>query len=121
MYTLDDLANARATLQRLSDAFDRYTGNNPNKGQADIKAACRQVRAIEQHLKRSGVIPLTEREKVEAELDRAFPNARSKQVVEHNGRRYQRWFNPLEWSRSRKSVPQWERGWADVTDDLATE
>ena len=48
------------------------------------------MRIIEDALKADGAISLTEKEQLEKELDAAFPNAKSKQVVEHGGRRFQR-------------------------------
>jgi len=75
-----------------------------------------RVREIESPLKESGALPKTEHEKLESELDRLFPNARSKEIVEHEGRRYQRRFTPLERSRSRKSVTAWGKSWDKVQD-----
>ncbi len=115
MYTFDDLENARATLQVSEDRFDRYSGNNPNKYQSDIKTARRNVRVIEDALKAQGVLPLTERENLEKELDAAYPDAKSKQIVEYNGRRFQRQFWPVEKSRSGKTVTDWGSGWTEIS------
>lgn len=116
-YSIDDLEQAREALRAWEDRFDRYTGNNPEKYQSDIRAAQRKVRTIEAALKAEGVLPLTEEERLERELDAAFPDARSKQIVEHNGRRFQRRFWPLEKSRSGKTVTEWGKGWTEVADD----
>jgi hypothetical protein len=51
MYTLDDYEKAKSELKRWSRAGDNYSGNNPDKYQADIKAASRRVRDIEVYLK----------------------------------------------------------------------
>lgn len=115
-YTMADLEKARAELTRLSDAFANDSSNNPNKYQSQIKAASRKVRHIEAALKDAGVIPLTDHEKLERELDAAFPNARSKEVVEHKGKKYQRWFYPAEKSNSGKTVHEWDKGWREVTE-----
>lgn len=117
VYTSQDLENARTELQRLEKAWDNYRGNNPNKFQSDIKAARRKVRHIEKCLTANGTISLTEHEQLERELDQIFPNAESKQIVEHNGRRFQRRFYPLEKSRSGKTVTEWQRSWIDITGD----
>lgn len=116
MYTVHDLEEARANLKSWEDRFDRYSGNNPDKYQADIKAARRKVTAISNALKESGQIPLTEKEILEKALDAAFPNAKSKQIVEFQGRRFQRRFWPIEKSRSGKTVIDWERGWTELSD-----
>ena len=115
MYTQEDLTQARKALQSWQEKFDRYSGNNPNKYQADIKSARRTVRLIESALKASGELPLTEQEQLEKDLDAAFPNAESKQTVEFRGRTYQLKFWPLEKSRSGKNVIDWGRGWVEVT------
>ena len=114
MYTLEDYENAKAELARWNERGNNYTGNNPDKYQADIKAAARKVREIEQFLKDAGVLELTEKEHLEKELDRAFPNAQSKEVVEYNGKRYRRRFFPLEKSRSGKTVKEWAKSWEPV-------
>jgi hypothetical protein len=111
LYTLDDLEKARDNLKIWSKRWEDYSGNNPNKFQADIKAARREVRSIESSLKTSGVIELSEHEKLEQKLDIVFPNAHSKDVVEFEGKKYIRRFFPLEHSRSRKTVTQWGKEW----------
>lgn len=111
MYTLEDYKKAKAKLARWNDAWDNYTGNNPDKYQADIKAAAQKAREIEQYLKDVGVLELTEKEKLEKELDQIFPNAKSKEIVEYNGKKYRRRFFPLEKSRSRKTVTEWGKSW----------
>jgi hypothetical protein len=116
-YTLDDLEKARERLRGWEDRFDRYTGNNPNKYQTDIKAARREVRLIEDALKADDALPLTEQERLAKVLDAAFPDAESKQIVEHGGRRFQRHFWPIEKSRSGKTVTEWGRGWTEVSNE----
>lgn len=114
-YTLEGLEKARAELKRLTDAWDNYSGNNPNKYQSQIKSARLQVSIIESALKANGTIPLTEHEQLERELDRLHPDAESKLIVEHNGKRYQRWYAPAAVSNSGKTVQAWDRGWREVT------
>jgi hypothetical protein len=116
LYSLEDLEKAQKSLLAWVDRFDRYSGNNPNKYQSDIKAARRQVSMIEEALKSSGSLVMTEKEHIERELDSEFPDTKSKQIVEHQGRKYQRRFWPIEKSRSGKKVMEWGRGWDDVTD-----
>ena len=107
MYTLDDYEKAKAEARKWTEAFDRYSGNNPNKYQSDIKQARVKLREIEQDLKRRGVLMTNDKEKLEAELDKQFPEAKSKQSVEYKGNRYQRKYFPLEKSRSGKTVTEW--------------
>lgn len=111
MYTLEDYENAKAELASWNERWENYSGNNPDKYQADIKAAERKVRDIERYLKDIGVLELTEKEKLEKDLDQAFPGAQSKEVVEYNGKKYRRRYWPIEKSRSRKTVTEWGKSW----------
>lgn len=110
-YTLEDLEKAKAELDAADNAWANSSSNNPNKGEARRKAAREMVRYIESELKRTGQIELTPKEKLEAELDRLFPDAKSKEVVEYEGKRYMRRFTPLEKSRSRATVTVWGKSW----------
>lgn len=114
MYTLDDFEKAKAEVRRWTDAFDRYSGNNPDKYQSEIKHARAKLREIEEDLKSSGLLVMNEKEKLEAELDDQFPKATSKQIVEYKGKSYQRKFFPLEKSRSRKTVTEWGKTWIEI-------
>lgn len=49
-----------------------------------------------------------------AELDRLFPDAKSKEIVEHEGRRYQRRFYPLTRSIPAVRYSKWEGTWEDL-------
>ena len=113
-YSVADLEAARAELTRWSDAFANNSSNNPNKFQSQIMSARMKVRVIEVALKSAGMIPMTAQEQLESELDKAFPDAQSKQIVEHNGKRYQRRFSPAEMSNSGKTVQVWDRSWVEV-------
>lgn len=116
LYTLDDLEEARKELDHWNNRFADNSSNNPNKFYAERRDASRRVRVIEDALKASGVISLSEQELLEKRLDAAFPRARSKEIVVFEGRRYQRKFWPIETSRSRKTVKEWGRGWTALDD-----
>lgn len=113
-YTLADLEKARAALDAVNERFASYSGNNPDKYQSQIKAAERDVRAIKAALKMDGTLPLTDQEKLERELDAAFPKAQSKEVVQYKGKKYQRWFYPAEKSNSGRTVHGWDKGWKEI-------
>lgn len=83
-------------LNELNDRWENYSGNNPSKYQADLRLARQTVREIEQYLKDTGLLALTEKEKLEKQLGEAYPNAQSKQVVTFNGKKYIRRFWPVE-------------------------
>lgn len=110
-YTLQDLELAKADLAGWLTRFADYTGNNPDKYQADIKSAREKVRVIEAALKEDGTIQMSAHEKLEQTLDRLFPDANSKEIVEYEGQKYQRRYTPIERSRSRKSVTVWGKSW----------
>lgn len=114
MHTLDDYEKAKAEAKKWTDTFDRYTGNNPDKYQSDIKIARAKLREIEQDLKSRGLLVMNEKEKLEAELDKHFPEAESKQIVEYKGKSYQRKYFPLEKNRSRKAVTGWGKSWIEI-------
>lgn len=109
MYTLEDLENARKKLESLQERWANYTGNNPNKYESDLKSARREIRIIEDYLKLTGSIPLTEQEQLDRLLDRLHPNAQSNEIVEHEGKQYQKKFYVIEKSRSGKK--EWEHHW----------
>jgi len=114
MHTLEDYEKAQAEVRRWTDAFDRYSGNNPDKCQSEIKHARTKLREIEEDLKSSGLLVMNEKEELEAELDKRFPNAKSKEVVEFKGKNYQRKYFPLEKSRSGKNVTEWGKAWVEI-------
>jgi len=116
MATLEKLEEARHELARWNERFDKYSGNNPSRYQSDISAARQRVRDLEDDLKAAGALPRSAQEQLESELAHAFPNAKSKEVFEYQGRKYLGRFWPLERSNSRKTVTQWGRGWELVED-----
>lgn len=111
MYTLEGYERAKAKVRRLEEVFDRYTGNNPDKYQSDLKSARAMVGVIESVLKSQGILSKTDGERLNDELNEAFPDAKSKQVVKYKGKQYQRLYFPLEKSRSREIVTEWGKKW----------
>ncbi|WP_299410363.1 hypothetical protein [uncultured Roseobacter sp.] len=111
MYSIEDLEAAKAELTVWERRLENYNGNNPDKYQADLKTARRKVRHVTEALKATGTLKRTFEEELQSRLDAAFPNARSKEIVEFEGRRFQKRFYPLERSRSAKTVTEWGREW----------
>jgi len=103
-HTIDDLQAAKADLERLTERDSMDTSGNPE----NIAAAWRWVYEIEKALKSAGALPRTEHEEMEFKLDKAFPAARSRHIVEFEGMRFQRRFRPLTKSRSDKTVSTWD-------------
>ncbi|MBT3726770.1 hypothetical protein HOG21_03580 [bacterium] len=115
MYTLDDLEKARADFAKWDDKFSEYTGNNPSKYDSQIKAALRKIRTIETVLKNGGALARTAQEELDYELDRLFPDAKSKSIHEKDGKKYQIIYFPIEKSNSGKTVTEWGHRWKDIT------
>ena len=114
-YTLADLHAAQEHLAELEErGIGSERHSNPDSGRGALNRARFEVDTIRSELKSSGTLPETEVEKLWEELDRLFPNAQSKEVVEHNGRRYQRRFTASQKSRSGKSVTRWFARWEEL-------
>jgi hypothetical protein len=113
-YTLDDLNKAKDELRVASDRAENSNRNNPNFGRADIRFAQVKVDIITNELKAAGLLPKTAKDVFEEGIDAQFPNAKSKEIVEYNGRRYRLRFAPARKSRSGKSVVEWSRWWEEV-------
>lgn len=114
MYTIEDYENAKAELAAQQARWDNYAGNNPNKYRGPIESAKAAVHLIETELKASGILPRTQEEIRDAQLDQAFPNARSKQTVDWNGEKYMRCYQPISKSLSGKTVTAWRKFWVKV-------
>lgn len=115
-YTLDDHAKASQDLAHLQERWENYSGNNPNKYRAEIEAAKAVLTRIERSLKEAGLMARTTQEERDAALDAAFPNALTHQIVEWEGRRFQKRYTPVATSLSGKTVREWKGFWTQLTD-----
>jgi hypothetical protein len=117
-YTVDDMVAAQAELDHARRRFDDYDGNNPNKHRASLDVARLKLQIIISDLQLRGVIPKpepTEQQRLKQALDDKFPDARSRDEVEYEGKRYRLRFAPARMSRSSKTVMKWTRWWEEVT------
>lgn len=114
-FTLADLEAALAHRRALSDQWDNYSGNNPNKGHADRHAAHMKVLEIEDELKRCGVTPYTEQEQLTRELNRLYPDAASRSIVEREGRFFQIRYAPNGHSLSGRVKGGYSSSWSELT------
>jgi hypothetical protein len=114
MSTIDDYNAMSSELAALRSQEDKYSGNNPNKYRASIADTSARLRAIETELKAAGVLRSTEQEELERQLDLQFRDARNKEVVEFNGRRFVRRFTPIGMSLSGKTVKEWGKSWEEL-------
>ena len=112
--TLEGLEQAKAELDRLNERDSMDTSGNPDKYRTRINNARREVDRITDALKAKGVLERSEKELLNMKLDKAFPKARSKEVVEFEGTQYVLRFSPRTKSRSGKTVTSWNRSWERV-------
>ena len=114
MYTLDDLKKAIEQQELWDNRFANDRSNNPNKYHAQMRDAGILVRRITKSLKEQGLIEKNKNELINDELDKIYPNAKSKTIVNHNGKKYQIRYFPIVKSRSRKTVKEWDHWWEEL-------
>ena len=99
-YTLKDLEDAEASA-REGDS-DRHS--NPGRTRRFYRQAAERISLIRQNLIEQGELPdpqkspvVVERNRIQNELDRKYPNAKSKLIVEYEGAPYQRRYYKLRY------------------------
>ncbi len=112
-YTLEDLERERK--------WDSGFGpNNPGAVLRENRQHAQRLKEIEESLIEQGILQKpekpepTEQQKIDVELDRLYPNTKSRKIVEHNGKRYQSKYFPRDISRSGKTVHEWSHFWQPV-------
>lgn len=108
------LEEAKKHLDQLEERDGMDTSGNPDKYTTRIRQARDEVHRITESLKRQSVIPHTQQELLNQKLDAAFPKARSKDVVEFEGKRFQKRFSPATRSRSGNTVYRWNTWWEEL-------
>ncbi|WP_080412263.1 hypothetical protein [Burkholderia ubonensis] len=114
MYSVDDLETARAALANAERLLDNYDGNNPNKHRTAVAAAREHAYRVELSLKRARLIPLTPHDELELALDEMYPSARSRTVVEYEGKRYVKIYRPGARTLS-GGVRFWIESWTEAS------
>lgn len=106
-YTLEDLERERQ--------WDSGFGpNNPNAVLRENRQHAQRLKEIKESLIEQGILQKpepTEQQKTDAELDKLYPNAKSRKIVEYNGKRYQSRYFPRDISRSGKTIHEWGHTW----------
>lgn len=108
---LVELAQARQELAIWQERVENCMSNNPDKHRLNLTQAKIKVIVLVEKLKAKGLIPYTEQDLLEIELDRLFPNAKEKAVVQYQGQSYIRRITVLQRTRSRKNVVAWNTSW----------
>jgi hypothetical protein len=112
--SLKDLEEARSRLEQAHERFARSSGSSTRKYPAALNDAAAEIRALERALKQAGVLARSEHELLEEQLDAAFPDATSSDVITHDGKRYRRRFFAVRTSPKGR-VLAWGRSWEEVT------
>lgn len=68
-------------------------------------------------LKNQKLLPLSEVEVIHTALNTLYSRARTRSVVEYQGRNYERRFLPLKLSKSGKNVQKWAKVWLLLDDN----
>lgn len=113
---LQQLAEAKAELDRLIERDGADTSGNLGKYHTRISDAREEVAQITAQLKMLGILQYTERERVSAELDEAFPNAANGVEAVWNGKRFAKRMRPRSKSRSGRTVYTWSTWWECLGD-----
>jgi hypothetical protein len=108
-YTLDDMAAAQAAVEAAEQRTENTRHNNPNRGRADLRHARLELSPIVMDLRQRGIIPTPEptaKQRRDHALNKAFPNAQSREEVDYEGERYRQRFIKGEYG--------WTRWWEEV-------
>jgi hypothetical protein len=108
-YTVEDLEKAELDVEKADEIG--FSGNNPNAGRARQQAARARLRTVKNALKQSGKLEKTPEEQLTEELDKLYPNSKSRTIAEYKGKKYQIRYFPLETSRTGKTVLAWGHKW----------
>ena len=101
-YTIKILETARPSS---NSSVGPGLRERPNKYRPAVHLAMDELERVSLKLKECGDLPWTAQELLEHALDKAFPDARNQQVVEHGGKRYERRWVPVE--RNAGVVSRW--------------
>jgi hypothetical protein len=103
-YLPQDYYDACKALETALDSFER----GGTYGEVDMAEA--KLVDVVAYLRANGNMPKTYHEILEESLDLLYPEAASRQIVEYEGKRYQRRFKPLKRGKG-GGVVKWEKSW----------
>lgn len=107
-FTLED-------LERERNWDGGFGSNNQGAESRKQRAHMDRLKEIEWSLIEQGILKEpepTEEQKLNMELDELYPDAESRTIIEHNGKKYQIKYFPKRTSLSGKTVKQWGHTWA---------
>jgi hypothetical protein len=107
-----------ADLEAAQQAEDSGRHNNPGRTARLNRKNAATIAEIRAALIEQGDLPPRQKfgaefesERIQAQLDRLYPNAESKSVVEYQGAKWKRRYWPIDTSRSGKTVYEWHGYW----------
>ncbi|MGP9768284.1 hypothetical protein ACT3UM_21430 [Halomonas sp. AOP13-D3-9] len=104
-YTPQDYYDADEALDQVLESWEGGTVHRREVDQAESK-----LPEVIAYLRSNDTMPKTRHELLEEKLDRLFPDAASREMVEYQDERYQRRFKPLKRGKG-GGVVEWERYW----------
>lgn len=116
MYNLEDLKTAQEEFEYWSELWAQEYSEKQltNRYDTQAKKASLKLKEIEDYLKSNGVIAYTKDELANESLNSKYPNAKSRDVQQFNGVRYQKRFFPVKKSKSGKTVKEWRTAWINL-------
>lgn len=118
MYSISDLNTINEQLAPLKKLADRelssiygLSGKVYTPHFDAYMKVCIKKADILNELKKRQEIPISIVEKVSASLDNLYKTSKNNQIVEYQGKSYQRRFSPLKLSKSGKIVRVWAKFW----------
>jgi hypothetical protein len=100
---------AQTAVESAEARTENTRHNNPNRGRASLRHARLELSLIVMDLRQRGIIPTPEptaKQRLDQALNKAFPNAQSREEVEYERKRYRRRFVKAEYG--------WTRWWEEV-------
>jgi len=113
-FTLEDLEK----LEQEHNGIKDEDSKNPWKGSGTLRYLNDQIKTVREHLERSGELPMEDWRSVQYKIDKEYPNAKSNDIVQFDGKNYQLKFFP-NMSRSWKTILSWDKEWIPLTDEEA--
>jgi len=89
-FTLEDLEK----LEQEHNGIKDEDSKNPWKGSGTLRYLNDQIKTVREHLERSGELPMEDWRSVQYKIDKEYPNAKSNDIVQFDGKNYQLKFFP---------------------------
>jgi hypothetical protein len=108
-FTVEDLEVARRYVEMLGQNQRADSLRNWDDWEQRINSLSDAIEYKEWELKRAGVLPMTEQEKLQDRLNELFPQAHPGDVVQYQGCEHVRRCEPARFNRN--GVDKWKEWW----------